>query len=280
MVMFMTATGLSPPTARLPHQPTLFIPHGGGPCFFMDWPETWDHMAVFLRGLGGTLPQKPDAIVVVSGHWEEQAVTVTSGAAPELIYDYYGFPPHTYTLQYPAPGSPDVAQRIRALLHNAGIASAANAQRGFDHGVFIPFMLAFPQADIPVVELSLLKSLDPAEHLAIGAALAPLRAQNVLIVGTGLSYHNLSHFMNGSPVTDQPAQAFDAWLTTAACAPPPERDRQLIHWAQAPGARLCHPREEHLLPLMVAAGAAGADRGQRIYSDTVLGKALSGYRFG
>ncbi|MBS0966125.1 dioxygenase [Acetobacter okinawensis] len=275
----MPATDLSPSTTR-PQQPTLFIPHGGGPCFFMDWPQTWDHMAAFLRGLGNTLPQKPDAIVVVSGHWEEQAVTVTSSPAPELIYDYYGFPPHTYTLQYSAPGSPDVARHIRTLLQNAGIANAADEQRGLDHGVFIPFMLAFPHADIPVVELSLQMALDPAEHLAIGAALAPLRAQNVLIVGTGLSYHNLRHFMNGSPVTDQPAQAFDAWLTATACAPPPERNLRLTQWAQAPGARLCHPREEHLLPLMIAAGAAGQDKGQQIYSDIVLGKALSGYRFG
>ncbi|MGG6429735.1 DODA-type extradiol aromatic ring-opening family dioxygenase [Acetobacter ghanensis] len=261
-------------------QPSLFIPHGGGPCFFMDWPQTWDHMAAFLRGLAGSLPQKPDAIVVVSGHWEEQSVTVTSGLHPNLIYDYYGFPPHTYALQYPAPGNPALAQRVRMLLEDAGIASAENAQRGFDHGVFIPFMLAFPQADIPIVELSLQADLDPAAHLAIGAALAPLRANNVLIVSTGLSYHNLSHFMNGSPLTDQPAKEFDAWLTRTVCAPPPERTLGLVQWAQAPGARVCHPREEHLLPLMVAAGAAGQDHGQQIYSDTVLGKALSGYRFG
>ena len=274
----MPATG---PAASTPQkQPTLFIPHGGGPCFFMDWPQTWDRMAAFLRGLSGTLPQKPDAIVVVSGHWEEQVATVMSAPKPGLIYDYYGFPPHTYTLQYPAPGSPALAERIRALLELAGLASAEDSGRGFDHGVFIPFMLAFAQADIPIVELSLLKTLDPAEHLALGAALAPLRNTNVLIVGTGLSYHNLTHFMNGSPVTDQPAKEFDVWLTHAVCAPPPQRNQHLTHWTQAPGARLCHPREEHLLPLMVAAGAAGQDYGQQIYSDTVLGKALSGYRFG
>lgn len=273
----MPAIGSS---AHAHKQPTLFIPHGGGPCFFMDWPQTWDHMADFLRGLCGTLPQKPDAIVVVSGHWEEQVATVTTSAHPELIYDYYGFPPHTYTLQYPAPGSPALAQHIRMLLADAGITSADNAQRGFDHGVFIPFMLTFEQADIPVVELSLLSTLDPARHMAIGAALEPLRAANVLIVGTGMSYHNLAHFMNGSPLTNQPAKEFDAWLTRAVTAPPPERSRLLAQWAQAPGAKLCHPREEHLLPLMVAAGAAGQDNGQQIYSDTVLGKALSGYRFG
>ena len=275
--MFMPASS----SATLPpKQPTLFIPHGGGPCFFMDWPRTWDHMATFLRGLCATLPQKPDAIVVVSGHWEERVTTITSGTAPELIYDYYGFPPHTYALQYPAPGSPALAQRICGLLADAGLASAEDPQRGFDHGVFIPLMLAFAQADIPVVELSLQNTLDPALHLAIGAALAPLRADNVLIVGTGMSYHNLGHFMNGSPVTDQPAKAFDTWLSATISAPAPERNLRLTQWAQAPGARLCHPREEHLLPLMGAAGAAGHDHGQQIYSDTVLGKTLSGYRFG
>lgn len=276
----MPDIGPSAPAISPQKQPVMFIPHGGGPCFFMDWPQTWDHMASFLRGLAGSLPQKPEAIVVVSGHWEEQVATVTSGTAPDLIYDYYGFPPHTYALQYPAPGSPALARRIRTLLQDAGIASAENAQRGFDHGVFIPFMLAFAEADIPVVELSLKNTLDPAEHLAIGAALAPLRASNVLLVGTGMSYHNLAHFMNGSPVTNQPAKEFDAWLTRTVTAPPTERNLRLTQWEQAPGARLCHPREEHLLSLMVVAGAAGQDHGQQIYSDTVLGKALSGYRFG
>ncbi len=272
----MPITGSSLPS----RQPVLFLPHGGGPCFFMDWPNTWDKMATYLRSTQSTLPRKPDAIVVVSGHWEEDIPTITAAPNPSLIYDYFGFPPHTYQLQYPAPGSPELAQSVCNLLHAAGMPCATDDKRGFDHGVFIPFMLAFEKADIPIVELSLLKSMDPAAHIALGAALEPLRAQNVLIIGTGMSYHNLRHFMNGSPATNQAAQEFDTWLEKAVTAPPVKRDTQLVHWAAAPGARICHPREEHLLPLMVAAGAAGQDEGIRTYSDTVLGKALSGFRFG
>lgn len=285
----MTASG-QPFAASAPHphnseqtaqrQPVLFIPHGGGPCFFMDWPGTWDTMAQFLRDLSTRLPRRPDAIVVVSGHWEEAVPTVTASAQPALIYDYYGFPPHTYELKYPAPGAPDVARAIRLLLQENGLPSAQDDTRGLDHGVFIPFMLAFPDADIPVVELSLRTDMDPQAHIAIGRAIAPLRDRNILIVGTGMSYHNLRHFMSGSPTTNQAAQDFDTWLATVTCAPAPERDRLLTHWDTAPGARVSHPREEHLLPLMVAAGAAGPDQGQRIYADTVLGKPLSGFQFG
>ncbi|MCX2561753.1 class III extradiol ring-cleavage dioxygenase [Acetobacter farinalis] len=269
-------------TPRTPHprQPVLFLPHGGGPCFFMDWPETWDRMAAFLRGVSQTVPQKPDAILVVSGHWETTHPTVTSAAHPPLIYDYYGFPPHTYHLRYPVPGSPVLAAQVQTLLTNAGIPNAADSERGLDHGVFIPFMLAFENADIPVVELSLQRDLDPDAHLRIGQALAPLRDQNVLIVGTGLTYHNLQYFMGESPESNAVSSAFDTWLAAAVCAPEAERNTALRHWESAPGARICHPRADHLLPLMVAAGAAGADRGTRIYQDTVMGKALSGFQFG
>ncbi|MFT8516976.1 MAG: class III extradiol ring-cleavage dioxygenase [Acetobacter persici] len=276
----MTTLQRQTPHTTLPRQPVLFLPHGGGPCFFMDWPETWDHMAAFLRGVSQTLPQKPDAILVVSGHWETAVPTVTTAAQPPLIYDYYGFPPHTYHLRYPAPGSPALAAQVQALLTATGIPNAADAERGLDHGVFIPFMLAFEAADIPVVELSLQNTLDPAAHLRIGQALAPLRDQNVLLVGTGLTYHNLRHFMGEDPQSDAASHTFDAWLAAAICAPEAERTTALTHWETAPAARICHPREEHLLPLMVAAGAAGADSGVQIYRDTVMGKALSGFRFG
>lgn len=268
------------PATTHKRQPAVFIPHGGGPCFFMDWPDVWDKMAEFLRGFSHTLPQKPDALLVVSGHWETETLTVTASEKPELIYDYYGFPEHTYSLRYPAPGNPALATQICSLLKNAGISATSDPDRGLDHGVFIPFMLAFPDADIPVVELSLRQDLDPAFHIQAGKALAPLRDQNVLIVSTGMSYHNLRHFMTANPKTDQDAVAFDTWLDKAACLPEAERNNALIHWEEAPAARVVHPREEHLLPLMVAAGAAGADQGERIYSDTVLGKALSGFRFG
>jgi aromatic ring-opening dioxygenase catalytic subunit (LigB family) len=257
--------------------PTVFVPHGGGPCFFMDWdpPETWEEMAAYLKSIARTLPQKPKAIVVASAHWEEPEFTVTAHPQPPLIYDYFSFPDHTYQIKYPAPGSPALAQEICALLKKAGIATQQNHERGFDHGVFIPFKLIFPEADIPVVQLSLKHGLDPATHLAAGRALAPLRHENVLIAGSGMSYHNLKRFFHGN---DAISDKFDAWLTAAVTSP--ERNSLLARWSEAPGAHDAHPREEHLLPLMIAAGAAGDDPGIRTFHDRINGIALSGYRFG
>jgi len=265
--------------------PTLFIPHGGGPCFFMEpprhAPDPWKSLGDHLRGLAATIGQRPRAILVVSGHWEEPQATVTAAVAPPLIYDYYGFPPHTYQLRYPAPGAPALAAEIRHRLDVAGLPSAADETRGFDHGVFVPFLLIYPDAQVPVVQLSLLASLDPAQHLAIGRALEGLRDEGVLIVGSGLSFHNLRGFYGENPRIAADAEAFDAWLARTVTAPDSAaRDEGLIRWASAPGARTSHPREEHLLPLMVAAGAAGADRGMQIFRDHIFGKAVSGYRFG
>jgi aromatic ring-opening dioxygenase catalytic subunit (LigB family) len=204
--------------------------------------------------------------------------TVSTSPAPPMLFDYYGFPEHTYRLSYPAPGEPALAERLRRMLGQAGIATAADAERGFDHGVFVPFLIVDPQAQIPVVMLSLQHDLDPALHLAIGAALAPLRDEGILIVGSGNSYHNLRHFFDGEPAA---AATFDAWLTEAVTdSDPAVRNRKLTEWARAPAARLCHPREEHLLPLMVAAGAGAADPGRRVFHDVIGGKAISGYAFG
>ena len=265
--------------------PTLFIPHGGGPCFFMDWAlmggpkETWAKTAAWLRGLAETLPERPKAIVVISSHWEEPAFTVATSPAPGMIYDYSNFPPHTYQLQYPAPGSPTLAERIVALLRAAGLPAATDAKRGFDHGVFIPFLLIFPDAEIPVVPLSLKHGLDPEEHMAAGRALASLRDEGVLIVGSGMSYHNMRGF--STPVATTTSETFDRWLTGAVENPNPEQRREaLAHWAEAPAGRASHPREEHLLPLMVAAGAGAGDKGERVFSDIAMMSRLSGYRFG
>ena len=178
--------------------------------------------------------------------------------SPPLLFDYYGFPEHTYRLKYPAPGSPALAARVRELLADADIAADEDPARGYDHGVFVPFLLAFPDADIPVVQLSLRADLDPAAHLAIGRALAPLRDEGVLIVGSGMSYHNLREFWSTRPADVEAAARFDAWLAAAVENPESAaRDAQLAAWAAAPGARAAHPRDEHLLPLMVAAGAGG-----------------------
>jgi aromatic ring-opening dioxygenase catalytic subunit (LigB family) len=263
--------------------PTFFIPHGGGPCFFMEWTmgprDTWDNMAAWLRAMPEAVGRKPDAIVVISAHWEEAEFTITTAPKPPLLFDYHGFPEHTYRLRYDAAGSPELAREVRSLLTKAGIVSKEDAARGLDHGVFIPFLLIYPEAEIPIVQLSLKAALDAGEHLAAGKALEPLRDRNVLIVGSGMSYHNMEAYRRGLPPTL--SGTFDAWLTEAATDPDASaRNEKLAHWATALAARDAHPREEHLIPLMVAAGAAGNDIGRRTYSDRVMGSAISAYKFG
>lgn len=236
-------------------------------------------LTAFLRGLLADSAAAPRAIVVVSGHWEEPIPTVSARRDYSMLYDYYGFPEHTYALQYPAPGSPEVAQAVVGALAAAGFPSVTERVRGYDHGVFVPFMLVAPEATIPVVPLSLIAGLEPAQHIAMGRALAPLRREGVLIVGSGMSFHNLRALSAGSDVLTR-SERFDEWLNDAVTDEPGARDRRLTAWAAAPEARFAHPREEHLLPLMVAAGAAAGDRGQRVYHDDIMGAATSGFRFG
>jgi len=268
-------------TANPQRQPAIFLPHGGGPCFFMDWTwgpaDTWNATKRFLEGLAATLPETPKAILVISGHWEEPAFAASAAAWPELIFDYSGFPEETYRLTWPAPGSPVLAGRAADLLRQAGLPAAMSASRGFDHGVFVPLKVAFPDARIPVVSLSLAASLDPALHLAAGRALATLRDEGVLIVGSGMSFHNLRVYLR--PETLERARAFDSWLTRAVESPATERDEMLTGWRAAPFAAYAHPREEHLIPLMVAAGAGGDAPGSRIFTDEPMGVAISAYRF-
>jgi aromatic ring-opening dioxygenase catalytic subunit (LigB family) len=266
--------------------PTLYIPHGGGPCFFMDTPpglprDLWDRMAAYLRGIDAALGRRPQSVLVISGHWETERPTVNTAMRPPLLFDYYGFPEHTYRLTYPVSGSPRLARRVRDVLAAAGIASDEEPERGLDHGVFIPFKLIYPDADVPVVQLSLNRSLDAATHLSLGSALAPLRDEGVLIVGSGMSYHNLRDLFTSEPRALRAAVEFDGWLNeTVTEADPVERERKLAAWHQAPGARAAHPRPEHLIPLMVAAGAAAADPGRRTYNEPLLGKPVSGFQFG
>ncbi|MFT0850750.1 class III extradiol ring-cleavage dioxygenase [Achromobacter sp. F4_2707] len=261
--------------------PTLYIPHGAGPCFFMDWnpAHAWDNMAAFLKGIEASLPQKPKAIVLVSGHWLEPHFSVTGHPRPELIYDYYGFPAHTYELKYPAPGAPDLAAELVDLLGQQKLSAAVDEARGFDHGVFIPMKLMFPAADIPVIQLSLRNDLDPGAHLDAGRAIAALRDQGVLIVGSGMSFHNMRGY--GDTRYTPLSAEFDAWLTTAVESEPEQRYALLQNWTQAPHARDCHPprAEEHLLPLMVVAGAAGADSGRKVYSEEIMKTTISAFRF-
>jgi aromatic ring-opening dioxygenase catalytic subunit (LigB family) len=258
-------------------QPTLFIPHGGGPCFFMDDPAgNWTGMADFLKSIPASLAATPKAILVVSGHWETHGFAFTGAAKPPLIYDYGRFPAHTYELRYDAPGDPVLAARAADLMRGAGLIATVDPTRGLDHGVFVPMKVTFPDADIPVVEMSVDRDLDPALHAAAGRALAPLRDEGVLIVGSGMSFHNMRGY--GDPRFTAPSEAFDQWLTAAVEFEPTARTAALADWAEAPAGRLSHPREEHLLPLMVAAGASDQP-GTQVYSERVLQTAISGYRF-
>lgn len=245
----------------------------------MDDPRgTWTDMAAFLRAVPDMLPARPKAILIVSGHWETEGFAFTGAEAPGLIYDYYNFPPHTYALRYDVPGAPALAERAAGLLANSGLPAHVDARRGLDHGVFVPLKIVFPDAAIPVVEMSLDRALDPARAVAAGRALAPLRDEGVLIVGSGMSFHNMRGY--GDPRSTAPSEAFDAWLTDAVRQPGPARAQALAAWESAPAARFAHPDAEHLLPLMVAAGAGGDAPGEKIYGQHVLETAISGFRFG
>ena len=241
----------------------------------------WDNMAAYLRGIDASLGGRPASVLVISGHWEAQRPTVNTAEHPSLLFDYSGFPEHTYRLTYPVAGSPELAARVRALLSGAGIPCGEEHDRGLDHGVFVPFKLIYPAADVPMVQLSLNRDRDAATHLAAGRALAPLRDEHVLIVGSGMSYHNLRELFVDRPDVNRAAEDFDRWLNEAVTEPDASlRATKLAEWRRAPGARASHPTPEHLLPLMVAAGAAGGDPGRRTYHDHLMGKAVSGFQFG
>lgn len=250
----------------------VYFSHGGGPLPLLGDPG---HKAMvrFMRELPSRLP-RPDAIIVFSAHWEEAEVTIQSGARPDLFFDYYGFPEEAYRIAYPAPGAPDLAARIAQLLADAGISSRTDPDRGFDHGHFIPLSLMYPEADIPSLQVSLIRGLSPLAHLELGRALAPLALENILIIGSGFSFHNMRAFdWSGKTAPDDRNDAFQDWLveTCSTIDEYPERERRLVEWTSAPGARYCHPREEHLLPLHVCAGFAGS-KATMLFDDAILGK--------
>ena len=261
--------------------PTYFISHGGGP-----WPWVPEMRKVFSNleqsflEMVRELPERPRAVLMISGHWEADVATVMAAPRPPMVYDYFGFPPETYQITYPANGAPDIAERARSLLTKAGITAVLDHTQGFDHGTFVPMHIMYPQADMPLFQISLLKSYDPEAHVRIGRALAPLRKEGVLIVGSGLSFHNLSLF--GTPQAKDPSDQFDTWLNRALAKPPAERMNDVLNWEQAPAARICHKEEDHLVPLFVALGAAEGETATRVYHETGLfnGVTASSYRFG
>lgn len=264
--------------ARLP---TYFISHGGGP-----WPYVESlrlamrQLELSLLDIPRQLGTQPAAILMISGHWEAAQFSVMTHPQPPMLYDYSGFPPHTYSVRYAAPGSPRLAQRVYDLLTAQNIVVERDAERGFDHGAFTPLAVMYPEANVPVVQLSLQAGYDPARHLAAGRALAPLRDEDILIIGSGLSYHNLRNFGAGAK---QASKTFDTWLqATLLSNEAAARTTGLMNWSQAPAARLAHPQADHLLPLMVALGAAENEDATLVYHEENLfgGVTASSFRFG
>jgi len=264
-------------TSRLP---VLFISHGGGPWPYLDsLKQMYVRTERELRQLPERLRVRPKAAVVISGHWEAPTFSVATGARPPMNYDYSGFPAHTYAIRYAAPGDPALAEVALKLIAGAGLAVSANPSQGFDHGVFVPLSLMYPNADMPIVMVSIKSGYDPKEHLALGRALAPLRDEGTLIVGSGLNYHNMRGFNRDGSAAD--AEAFTGYLNEAiALEDVNERDRKLLQWERAPRARSAHPREDHLMPLLVAAGAAGGDVGEVLFAEQVMKIPMTSYCFG
>lgn len=261
-----------------PKSPVMFLSHGGGPLPLLG-DKNHQNLIDFIQKITPTLTI-PSAILVISAHWEEDKPTISSGEFPGLIYDYYGFAKEAYEIQYPAPGSPKLANKIFNLLKNAGIEAKLDAQRGFDHGLFVPLKMMYPAANIPCVQLSLVNNLNAAQHIQMGKALAALRDENVLIIGSGFSFHHMQAFFAAPTVETQAMNvAFEGWLIDT-CASSQytevEREHRLVNWDIAPAARYCHPREEHLLPLLVCYGAAGT-AAKKVFEFEILGKMSSAY---
>lgn len=258
--------------------PVLFIPHGGGPLPLLG-DKAHDGMVTFLKDITPKLGM-PSAILVVSAHWEEDKPTITSGKLPSLIYDYYGFPDESYEIQYPAPGHPDLAKTIHHLLEQHDIDAVLDDQRGFDHGLFVPLKIMYPESNIPCVQLSLVNTLDPEQHINMGKALSSLKNEHILVLGSGFSFHNLRAMMSRERgKNDEQNEAFEKWLIdtcTSKTISEDERVSRLSQWEQAPSARYCHPREEHLLPLHVCYGVAQS-AARLVFEDFVLDKKSSAF---
>lgn len=258
--------------------PIIYISHGGGPLPLLGDPRhkemnhTLEHMAALIP--------KPSAILLVSAHWEEQSAVITGNDAPPLIYDYYGFPEESYAITYPAPGHPALAEKIHKNLAVQNIEAEISPKRGFDHGLFIPMKIMFPEASIPCVQVSLIKGLNPLDHIRLGKALKGIDQEELLIIGSGFSFHNIRAFFTPpTPETQTLNEAFENWLMET-CAneghTEDEREKRLCNWEQAPGARYCHPREEHLLPLHVCCGAAGR-AADEVFAFDVMDRKASAY---
>jgi len=236
----------------------VFLSHGGGPLPLLGDPGH-QNLVAYLQELPKQL-QRPSAILLISAHWEAETPQITAAANPALIYDYYGFPPESYQIKYPCPGEPELARQVAESLSNSGIDNELNLTRGFDHGLFVPLKLMYPDADIPCVQLSLNSNLRADTHLKIGKALQQLNYDKLLVIGSGFSFHNMREFFSPDSIeSNRKNKAFELWLEqTISDVSFTEDDRwqRLMNWETAPYARFCHPREEHLLPLHVCYGLA------------------------
>ena len=265
---------------KKPLAPILYLPHGGGPIPLLGDPSHAG-MVAFWKQMAECFP-KPDTIVMISAHWEAEVATITSGEAPELIYDYYNFPPETYQYKYPSPGNPELVKQMAGMLEASNIPVKQDSERGYDHGMFVPMMLMYPDADIPCVQLSLLSSLNAQQHVDLGKALSALREQNILVIGSGMSFHNFAAMRGKSADDKQQSQVFDQWLVETCCdetLSAEQREERLSHWESAPSGRFCHPREEHLLPLQVCFGmsASSNHKAEHAYSESWNGLSISAF---
>jgi len=259
--------------------PTIFICHGGGPFPIFSKDTNNRLLREHFRQVSSSIP-KPKAILIVSAHWEEALPTVQTGENPNLFFDYGGFPPETYKYKYAAPGAIDIAERIQICFKERGIKYNTNSKRGYDHGMFVPLMLMYPDADIPCVQLSIINNLDPAAHIQLGHAIGALRKEGVLILGSGMTYHNMRTW-SGEDVKKW-SKTFDDWLFQSCVQlDQQKREMALKQWSSTKFARDCHPREEHFVPLLVCVGAAAPDaKGKRIYSGCLGDAQISSFQFG
>jgi aromatic ring-opening dioxygenase catalytic subunit (LigB family) len=260
--------------------PSFFISHGGGPWPWMsDWRAMFKNLEASFVQMVKDLPERPRAILMISGHWEDDSFAVMTAANPPMVYDYSGFPPETFQIQYKSPGAPLIARRAADLIKAAGLPVRLDATQGYDHGTFVPAFVMYPDASVPLFQISLKRGYNPAEHLALGRALAPLRDEGVLILGSGLSYHNLQLF---GPAAKIPSEAFDDWLVRVMADAPAARTAALLDWEKAPYARTCHAQEDHFAPIWAVIGAAEHDPATMVYHDTDLfgGVTASSYRLG
>lgn len=257
----------------------IYLSHGGGPMPIME-DKGHEKMIAFMKELPKSLP-KPDEILVISAHWEESRPTIIRSKTPSLFYDYYGFPEETYNLNYPVPGNPELAEEVQNMLKSKGLPTETTHKRGLDHGVFIPLMMMYPDAEIPVTQLSLIKGLNPKDHIELGKALRELTKKNILIIGSGLSFHNMSTFAGMSEKqTDSANNGFQDWLidTCSGNYNSEQRENLLLQWDKAPNARYCHPREEHLIPLHVCFGISG-EKAEVLFDDNILGRRAVAFKW-